>query len=113
MTRDRVLDGLFDLLERERRALCKGDVAAAARLGPAKEKLLGRLTPERSAQNRITKLRAVARHNEELLSACRAGIEAARARIAALRNPKPDTTYSASGERQEIRSPSGTLSRRA
>ena len=113
MMRDRVADGLMDVLERERGALCRGDVAGASRLSDRKEKLLNRLQPDRIAPDQLARLREAAERNAQLLVACRKGIEAARERVAELRNPKPDTTYSARGEKHALRTSRTILSRRA
>lgn len=111
--RDRVVEGLMDVLERERGALRRGDVTSAARLSTRKEKLLDRLVPDRIAADQLARLRDAADRNAQLLVACRKGIEAARERIAELQNPKPDTTYSARGEKHALRTSRTILSRRA
>lgn len=113
MIGDRVVDRLMDLLERERGALRRGDVAGASRLSDRKEKLLDRLVPDRIAPDQLARLREAAERNADLLTACRKGIEAARERVAELRNPKPDTTYSARGEKRALRTSRTMLSRRA
>lgn len=111
--RDRIVDGLMDVLERERGALRRGDVTGASRLSARKEKLLDRLVPARIAPDQLARLREAADRNAQLLMACRKGIEAARERLAELRNPKPDTTYSARGEKYALRVSQTTMSRRA
>lgn len=105
-----------DLLEREHAALLAGQLDTIARLAPERERLMGQLadSAERASLPGLRALRVMAEHNEHLLAAARRGLEAARTRLAQLRNGGPRlNTYDRQGQRVCLDATPGRLERRA
>ncbi|HBG98193.1 MAG: hypothetical protein JKP98_01625 [Rhodobacteraceae bacterium] len=93
------------LLDRERRALRAGDVAALAALADDKARLaeaLADLPPDRMDSAALGRLRAAARHNDRMLAAALSGLRTARAKLDAARRGGVMETYDQGGRRQTI-----------
>jgi flagellar biosynthesis/type III secretory pathway chaperone len=90
---------LKTLLEKERKALLKGDFKTLPQLIAPKENLLKALRRTPPTQNELEQLKAATERNAKLLSASARGLNRAKIRIANLRNNKNDlSTYGPSGE---------------
>jgi len=91
------------LLAREHEALLTGQLAALDRFAQDKDRLAGQLASAGAPRHQLDRLRRMADRNQTLLAAAARGLEAARARIDAIRSgPGPIRTYECNGAASEI-----------
>ena len=101
------------LLETERAALRHGDLAMLDKLGPKKDAVAARIDIDAlDRQDAVALARATAR-NQTLLESAKAGLLAARERLATIRAGAPTRTYSARGARHDITAGRTTIQKRA
>lgn len=105
---------LLALLDQERHALRRADLARLERLMPRKTALLTRLEQaEPGDQPLIVQLRRAAAANGRLFEALIAGLREARVLIEGLASAGQGKTYGRDGARALLDPPTGTLHRRA
>jgi hypothetical protein len=102
---------MLRLLDRQRRALLAGDMASLDGMETQLERSMRRLLDARVPQRELARIREGAAQNARMLEAARAGVRAARGRVAA-RAGAPLTTYDATGQRQPDGLSGTVLSRR-
>ena len=112
---DDVLSRLSRLLERERSALAGGQLSELAELTREKEALARHLaaTPTTTDDGTLAALARRADENGRMLGAARAGLNAARERLAGIRAAGEVETYDAGGRRRRHGPPPRSLLRRA
>lgn len=94
---------LLSLLERERTALCTGQLDEAAKLGKRKLALVARLEHQRPDPLTIGALRQAAQRNARLLAAAAAGLrEGGRCLLAIRSTAAGFSTYDRSGRAEHI-----------
>mgnify|MGYP000344164972 CR=1 FL=1 len=102
MTR-RDVRALASLMDRERRLLLSGDLAALARLVPEKTRLAAALPSAGVDRETVEALSRSAHRNARLLAAALSGIQSAQLRLSAARDTPPNLeTYDRGGRRQTL-----------
>ena len=110
--RDNASD-LAKLLDRERKAILRGDFDALRRLAPEKERLVMSAARDRPDGNRLLNLKQQAARNHVLLEAAARGIRSVAQRLGELRAPSLDLeTYDSAGHRSTGVPQSGSVERR-
>lgn len=100
---DRLMASLEDLLDAERQILLAGELVAVGPLTRQKERLLDNPALAAADQPTLERIRAKANRNGELLGAAIRGVQAAAARLDALRQaPRATDTYDRSGQRKTL-----------
>ncbi|MDJ0825616.1 MAG: hypothetical protein QNJ16_08945 [Rhodobacter sp.] len=108
------VDGLLDLLERERVAVLDGRFDQLERLTAEKERLLQAIPGPNTDMTELAQLKKLGERNAALLSAMQSGVRSAIRRIEAFRSgPASLQTYTASGQRQCIGDGQASLQHRA
>lgn len=103
MAGDPALDRIESLLATERKALLSGKLKDLPQLSIDRDKLLVELVADSIDKARLQDLRRLALRNTELAQAARDGVQAALARLAAIRAADgPIVGYSADGGQVHI-----------
>ncbi len=103
---------LANLLERERKAILRGDFDALRRLTPEKERLITQAAADRPDADRLASLRQMAARNHALLDAAAQGIRSVANDLGG-NNASPELeTYDREGQRNAWKDISGSLVRR-
>ncbi len=113
---DRTLPGeaLQDMLDRERQAVLGGRFDVLERMATEKDRLVRAVVLQSPDLETLRRLRANTERNNRLLEAMRAGVQAARARLDAMRHPVTElSTYDASGRKSAICGPTTRPAHRA
>ena len=113
MQRDPVAS-LHELLSQERRALLAGDYATLQPLASEKERLIHLLEADPPSRALLESLRNRMSANQAITEAAICGVQAAKARIAALRQVNAGlTTYDRDGSIATRKSANATVERKA
>jgi len=109
----RILGALTALLAAEAEAVRHGALSELAALASRKAELVGAL-PAAAGAGDLCRIRAAAEANGQLLAAALRGVEAARARLAAIRRAGTRLeTYDRAGRARAVSFTTGTVERRA
>lgn len=104
---------LAGLLERERKAILRGDFDTLRKLVPEKERLIMLASLDRPDGECLMKLRKAAAYNHTLLEAAANGIRSVANGLGATGTPSSDLeTYDQSGRRSACSKKAGTVERR-
>lgn len=110
---DNLAEALEDLLDRERSLLLTGSLDGLGRIAAEKESLLSRLGSDLPSEV-LPRIREKAQRNARLLEAAGAGVRSVTRRIADLRaGPKPLSTYSPDGRKEDLGAARSKVERRA
>lgn len=105
---------LTNLLERERAALLKGNLTDLQKIGVNKETLMKAVARSKPTQAEITSLQKLTNRNRRLLIAASKGVRSAQMRITKLRaKPAALNTYGPSGGITSMGDKSLTIKRKA
>lgn len=110
------LDRIAALLDAQRGAIRRGDIASLGQVGEQLEALLHRLGPSltRDDAPRLDRLKREARETQRLLGAALRGVQAARSRVTAIRDAGARlNTYDSRGRAQSVSFGDATVERRA
>lgn len=103
VNQNRKLLSLEKLLDEEREKILRGDVVTVSRLAGQKEALLSRLDMAKEDAGQLSRLRAKADRNKDLLEAAIRGIQKVMQRLEVLRRgQRPLFTYNQSGQSQKL-----------
>lgn len=103
---------ILRILERQRDAVLRGDLAHLAQDNQLLERLMTRLTATQSTTDILVQIQKAAKRNAALLSAAKQGIDDAK-RLLGQGGVQSFSTYTVSGQRQTITAPQTTLSRQS
>ncbi|MBV1866507.1 MAG: hypothetical protein KUG69_01170 [Marinosulfonomonas sp.] len=107
------LDGLEDLLDRERKCILKGEFDKLHRLVAEKERLLNSAKHGSLAPDRLAKLSTMAKRNQQLLDAAGKGIRSVSELLKKMQNGAPLSTYDRAGSRKTHSEHKVSVERRA
>jgi len=100
---NRKLLSLEKLLDEEREKILLGDVVTVSRLTDQKETLLSRLAMTAKDERQLSRLRAKADRNKNLLEAALRGVRNVKQRLEDLRRGQGSlSTYNQSGQSQKL-----------